>query len=996
MTCTHFFHGRFPGGLLRGLLIGFFLAASAAGADKSPTASRPPWTKSRLVGSPDAPAPYRLALAFPKLRFDRPTSIEELPDANRLLVTEMGGKVFTFNKQPEAAEKELVIDLRELLPKELAAKGVSLFDAALHPKFRENRYLFLCYVHPAGQTRVSRFTLTTDSPPAALPDSEQVVIIWPSGGHNAGCLEFGVDNCLYIATGDGSGPNPPDGLTTGQDISDLLGSILRIDVDHPADKQAYAIPKDNPFVKQPGVCPEIWAYGLRNPWKFGIDPQSGDIFAADNGWESWEMVHRVVRGGNCGWPVMEGRAALRSEVRPGPTPILPPVKDHPHTEANSVIGGPVYQGEKLPQLAGCFIYGDYITGTIWAVRHEKDDSYSHSTLVDTDQRIVAFTQGRQGELFVLDYDFTGQIYELLQSTEKDTSANFPRRLSETGLFASLDTLDPAPGVIPYSVQVERWLDGAQAQRFVAIPGAQRIQLANSAASAKEAKDGRDEPAVYPAGTVLVKHLSLPLGAGQKPLPLETQLLHYEQGTWRPYSYLWDDAGKDATLVESIGKNRTLRVPDKRAQDGWAERTWHVNAVNECKLCHNAESRFLLGFTSNQLNFLIGKTDQASSLVAQGVLRQRPEMAVDHPLRLVDPYDASQNLNDRARSYLHANCGMCHQPGGNAIVGFFLRRDLPFDKLNTNRGTGIGTFGIRDAKIIAPGDPFRSLLLYRMSKLGYARMPYIGSQLVDGAGVALIEEWIRSLPPQGGAASGPATEASAEAKALQSLLKADAGAELHDQAIRELVKSTEGSLALIAQMHRGTLTANDLQAATNLGAASSTSNIRGLFDTFLPESRRRATLGANIDPKTILDRPGDSQRGKLIFFSDGARCRACHDIDDRNVSLGPTLREIKKKYPLPAELLQHVIKPSLKIEEPFAVYIVRTSDGQTHTGLIVENTPQQVVLKTTERKLVRLARDNIEELRKSDKSLMPEGVLADLTAQEAADLFEFIRVLEAAK
>ena len=210
----------------------------------------------------------------------------------------------------------------------------------------------------------------------------------------------------------------------------------------------YAIPPDNPFVNSVRARPEIWAYGLRNPWKFGVDPQTGAIFAADNGWESWEMVHRIVRGGNCGWPVMEGRVALRKEVEVGPTPILPPVKDHPHTEANSVIGGPVYRGEKLKQLDGSFIYGDYITGTIWAVHADKDNAYSHTTLVDTDQRIVAFTQGADGELFVLDYDLTGQIYQLLPSELKDTSADFPRRLSETGLFTSLEALTPAVGVVP--------------------------------------------------------------------------------------------------------------------------------------------------------------------------------------------------------------------------------------------------------------------------------------------------------------------------------------------------------------------------------------------------------------------------------------------------------------------------------------------------------------------------------------------------------------------
>ncbi len=451
------------------------LAALALGAEQGQAELRPPWTTSRMVGAPTPPAPYKIVPAYPRVRFDKPTSVEQIPGANRWLITERDGAIFSLRQDADVERADLAGDLRTLPSVAAAGGGVSLFDAELHPKFRENRFLFVCYVHPgAGRhTRVSRFTLSSDSAPVIEPGSERVVIEWPAGGHNAGCLEFGVDGYLYIATGDGSGPNPPDSLSTGQDVSDLLGSILRIDVDHQSDGRAYAIPADNPFVKLAGVRGEIWAYGLRNPWKFGVDPQTGDIYAADNGWETWEMIHRIVRGGNCGWSVMEGRAALHSELKRGPTPIIPPVKDHSHTEANSVIGGPVYRGDKLPNLAGSFVYGDYITGTIWAVKPDKNDSYEHSTLVDTDQRIVAFAQGADGGLYVLDYDLTGQIYEILPSGRRDTSATFPRRLSETGLFASLETMTPAPGVVPYQVRAERWLDGRR-------PNALRPFPANSA------------------------------------------------------------------------------------------------------------------------------------------------------------------------------------------------------------------------------------------------------------------------------------------------------------------------------------------------------------------------------------------------------------------------------------------------------------------------------------------------------------------------------------
>lgn len=934
---------------------------------------RKPWTTSQIKGAPYPPAPYKIVLAFPGVRFENPTCIEEIPHGNRLLVTEIGGKVFSLAKQADVKQADLAIDLAKV-----SGGQVSLFDADFHPRFLENRQLFLCYVHPGngGHTRVSRFTMTRTTRPTIAADSEQVIITWPNGGHNGGCLEFAKNGYLYISTGDGSGPNPPDGLTTGQDVSDLLGAVLRIDVDRTEADRAYGVPKDNPFVDIDGARPEIWAYGLRNPWKIGVDAVTGNVFAADNGWETWEMVHRIVPGGNCGWPVMEARAVLRSEVEVGPTPIIPPIKDHSHSEANSVIGGPVYRGSKLPDLDGSFIYGDYLTGTIWAVRPQNEHtgdglSYTHRTLVDTDQRITSFTEGSQGELYVLDHDFTGQIYELAPSGLADTSADFPRRLSETGLFASVDNLHPTAGVVPYWVTVDRWMDGAKARRWVAIPGDAQVALAS----------GTMKTAGYPEGTVFVKHLDLPQGGDARPIRLETQLLHFENGVWKPYSYLWDDDGKDARLVDSIGANRALEV----AQDGGQklERTWRASATNECKLCHNAGCSFVLGFVPSQLE------TQLASLYAQKVVATAPTVSARQ--KLVDPHDVAQDLNDRARSYLHINCGMCHHPGGNAIVSFYLNRELPFNKLNTNKSTGIGTFGMRNAKLIVPGDPYRSVLMYRISKLGYGRMPYIGSQVVDSAGMALVSQWIRSLSDQPSeSASPPIAADSAEAKALATLARsAVAKRGERDAAIEVLVQSTEGSLALLARMHSGSLPINDARAAVAIGNAVTNTNVRGLFETFVPEAKRRARLGPNIDPEVILSRTGNAARGQLIFFSDGARCKACHDVRDTDKSLGSTLQDINKKYKIRGEMLQHILKPSSKIDEPLAAYSVVTAGGKVITGLILERTDDAIVLKTAERMTIRVPRAEIDALQKSPKSLMPDQILSDLTAQEAADLLEYI-------
>ena len=218
-------------------------------------------------------------------------------------------------------------------------------------------------------------------------------------------------------------------------------------------------------------------------------------------------------------------------------------------------------------------------------------------------------------------------------------------------------MTPAAGVIPYNVQVPRWMDQATAHRWVAIPGTATVQLAETPG----------EPARYPDGTVFVKHLVLPRPKGP-PLKLETQLLHFDNGTWHPYSYLWDDSGKDARLVDSIGAHR---VVDSQPPSPGSRKTWRVSAQNECKLCHNAGSHFVLGFVANQLNRPAPhKTQlikQLRLLAGQKVVAEMDQPAEDDVHRLVDPHDASQPLADRARSYLHANCSMCHHARGNAIV-----------------------------------------------------------------------------------------------------------------------------------------------------------------------------------------------------------------------------------------------------------------------------------------------------------------------------------------
>jgi glucose/arabinose dehydrogenase len=350
------------------------------------------WTTSRVKGSPDPPAPYRTEPAFPQLRFEEPLALVSLPGTDRLAVAQRHGKIFSFRGDPRADRAELLLDA-----------GKVVLGLAFHPHFINNGFLYVLHVpdqlkDQPRRMRVSRFEVSRTNPPRCDPRTEKVVYEWPSnGGHDGGCLVFGLDGFLYIGAGDG-------GISaTGQDLGNAAGSIVGIDVDHPREGRGYGVPADNPFVGVAGALPEIWAYGLRQPWRFSIDRESGALWVGDVGQDLWEMVYLIERGGNYGWNVTEGSHPFRPEQRRGPTPILPPIVEHSHAEARSITGGYVYRGTRLKDLVGAYIYGDYDTGKIWGLRYEGRRVVWHKELVDSDLRLVSFGEDARGELTLVDH-----------------------------------------------------------------------------------------------------------------------------------------------------------------------------------------------------------------------------------------------------------------------------------------------------------------------------------------------------------------------------------------------------------------------------------------------------------------------------------------------------------------------------------------------------------------------------------------------------------------
>jgi putative heme-binding domain-containing protein len=973
---------------------------------------RVPWTTSHVTGSPDPPMPYRLERAYPKLKLENLVDLVLMPGSNRWVAVTQYGMLYSFRADDVDCQKpEVFADLKKDLrglDKVPGCRGVKeSYAIAFHPKFPENRTCYVCIIldvperTPGAQraSRISRFTVTDTNPPRIDPASEQVLVEWLGGGHNGCSLHFGRDGYLYISTGDAANPSPPDSFDTGQDISDLLGSILRIDVDHPSPGKTYSSPPDHPFVNTPGARPEVWAYGLRNPWRMGFDRQTGDLWVADVGWELWEMVYRVRGGGNYGWSVMEGPQSVRPSAKRGPTPILPPALSLNHSEAASITGGYVYRGKKLPKLYGQYVFGDWETRRVWASRVEPDGKLApHARIADTDKRVVSFAEDKDGELYVMSYE-EGMIFRIVPNDEAASKAGtFPHKLSETGLFVSVARNEPAPGVLPFAVNAAQWVDGGVAERFAAVPGSESLRW----------EDNRN---VYPKDSVLVRTFSLPSGAGaRQSRRVETQLLHFNGLRWNGYTYRWNDAETDADLVDAGGAEQKYTVPDPAAPGGKSEKVWRFPSRAQCVTCHNSFAEFALAFTVPQLNRACDARLGPASENQVHLLREVSVLPPPQRVRgdptppppappLADPRDASADAGARARSYLHVNCSHCHRFGGGGSALIDLRYEIP---LSETKAAGVrpnlGDFGIPGAQIIAPGDPARSVMLYRMAKLGRGRMPHIGSYEVDRDALLMMEHWIRQLPPSTSDAHSPTLVAAAEARAkednaLQMLRSAKSVDAEISKSIDQLLSSPSGALALLLGVDAGRLPKDVRDEVVKRGADASLESVRDLYERFLPPERVAGRLGPSINPQTILALKGEAGRGRQVFFGSGdassALCAQCHQVGGQGQSFGPDLSHIGTKYDR-ARLLENILEPSKTIDPQFVTHIARTAKGEDYVGILVRRDDNEVVLKDAQQKKeIRLRAAEVKRLVPQTSSAMPDGLLGALMPQQAADLIEFL-------
>ncbi len=695
------------------------VATAASGIDVRPsnTSCVAPERPAASAGDSE----IELQPAFSPLEFEQPLALLQAPgDNTRWYVVERGGYVRTFTGEQTSAT--IFANLADRVSSIGAEQG--LLGMAFHPDFTSNGYVFLSYTKSDGASVISRFGttggLTLD------PDSEQVLltVAQPNANHNGGGIAFGPDGFLYIGIGDGGGAG--DEENNAQNPHNLLGAMLRIDVDNSGDGKPYVIPIDNPFAASSGCgnregCPEIWAWGLRNPWKWSFDSATGKLWAGDVGQDNREEVNIIELGKNYGWRCYEGLHEYNLSNCGAIEEYTFPVVEYNHGSSggSSITGGYVYRGTGIPGLQGTYLYGDFVSGRIWGVSVQQGSRPRE--LLSTNLRIASFAQGNDGELYVLDYS-GGKIHKIVEREGSFTDGKFPRKLSQTGCFSADEPTEPLPALIPYGVNSPLWSDGAVKHRWFAVPDGKTIQIDT---------DGNNW--IFPPGSVLVKEFRLDKRR------VETRLLiRHDDGGWAGYSYEWNEQQTDATLLAGA-KSKSI--------DG---QVWEYPSRAQCMACHTEAAGFVLGAETAQLNGLF--TYPQSTLVANQIDTLAHINLFTNPLpdkpenldALVNYKDPSVPIDARARAYLYANCSSCHRPGAVELADF--RYDTPLNEMGVCDAPPLfGRMGVgSNARLLAPGLPSHSVILARMGTTGAGRMPPLGTRVVDSVGLKVIDDWIGSL------------------------------------------------------------------------------------------------------------------------------------------------------------------------------------------------------------------------------------------------------------
>ena len=685
--------------------------------------------------APAKPIPTGTAIqlqrVFPSLAFNQPLAMLQAPgDNSRWFVVEKTGSVRVFaNSANPTATAFINLSVNSTV------EG-GLLGMAFDPNYRANGFVYLSFTERTPMVSfVARFSVAPGG--ATLDPSSRLNIIQvnqPSAtNHKGGNIAFGPDGFLYLGLGDGGPRLDPAGR--GQNTNNLMGDLVRVDVRNATPATPYAIPMGptgNPFQSNPicpatggaQSCPEIYAWGFRNPWRWSFDSATGDLWLGDVGQEAREEIDRVRLGGNYGWNCREGFIAFHAAPASCPATsdvFEDPVHDYDRTQGASVTGGYVYRGSALPALAGQYVFGDYISGRIWRLV-PSGGGFTREELFDfTNNSLASFGQDNDGELYVVDI-LGGGLHKLGPAGGGVPTTTVPMQLSATGCVNPQKPSEAATGLVPYEPAAPFWSDNATKERWLAIPNGTSIGV------------GADGDFTFPNGTVLMKHFRLDNQL------VETRLfMRHPDGEWAGYSFEWNAQRTDATLVQG-GKTVTI-----------GSQSWNFPSGNDCLACHTATAGFSLGLEAAQLNRNLayastGRTaNQLRTLDAITMLTTPLGDPTQQPT-MPNPFDTSAPLAERARAYLHTNCAQCHRPGGIAQSSVDLRYSTLLSNTNAcGVSPQLGDLELgATARTIAPGSAANSVLVARMSRRDSNGMPPLASSMVDSAGVTLVQQWVNSL------------------------------------------------------------------------------------------------------------------------------------------------------------------------------------------------------------------------------------------------------------
>jgi uncharacterized repeat protein (TIGR03806 family) len=699
------------------------------------------------ICAPDAPVPFAshtfplgpvpvLIDAFPFLTFTNPVLVTPVPGlANRLAVAERGGRVLVFANDPAAFYPDVLVDLSVAASWAPVITGgeQGVLGLAFDPDFATNGWLYVTYSISAAQcgmsmncTRLVRLTAVEGESLSVDPFSARTLLQWvePFADHKAAALAFGPDGMLWISSGDGGG-SPQ---ISAQNLQLLRGKVLRIDV-HAGNP--YAIPPDNPFAGHPTRRNEIFSYGLRAPRRFSFDRLTGDFWIGDAGMTEDEIDHipfGLHTALNFGWNLCEGTHDVAG-AGCGTAGLTAPLVTVSHSQSASlgVFGGYVYRGSRIPELYGLYVFGDQVTGRIWSSDPLSSPAVEEIGFVFG---LESLGEDRDGDLLAVSR-LDGKIYRFV-AAGSELDPNVPQSLAATGLFADAAALEPAPGVVPFDVNVPGWASFASTRRWLALPEDGLIGFSPTGAW------------TFPEGTALVQQLDLPGASG--PVHAETRVLLRQSSGWRGYSYQWS-ADQTATAHATAPTNADFEVD---FGSGPQTLRWHFATSSECLGCHTDAGGRALGLRTRQVNRVTdlgaGPVSQLDHLACLGVF-ESPIGPASSYSSFPAPEDPRATLDQHARAYLDVNCASCHSPGAPAPGGIDLRFDTAVDATHTLFVPAThGDLGVPGGLRIRPGHHEASVLAARMTASDSSVwMPKL-ALLPDFTGAALVSAWIDSGIP----------------------------------------------------------------------------------------------------------------------------------------------------------------------------------------------------------------------------------------------------------